>query len=121
MACTVLARRYRSQDFDSVVGQEAVARTLRNAIETDRVAHAYLFCGTRGVGKTSMATPGLRARDQPFRRIDRILSLCARIVRIRPSDCGVIVPAGVMIDHSVSSSIACSPRSPSFIRAIPCG
>jgi DNA polymerase-3 subunit gamma/tau len=55
MAYTVLARRYRSQSFDEVVGQEAVARTLRNAIDNNRVAHAYLFVGTRGVGKTSMA------------------------------------------------------------------
>ncbi len=55
MAYTALARRYRSTDFDSVVGQEAVARTLAKAIEQGRVAHAYLFCGTRGVGKTSMA------------------------------------------------------------------
>lgn len=55
MAYTALARRYRSQDFETVVGQEAVARTLAKAIEQGRVAHAYLFCGTRGVGKTSMA------------------------------------------------------------------
>ena len=55
MAYTVLARRYRSQSFDEVVGQEAVARTLETAIESDRVGHAYLFCGTRGVGKTTMA------------------------------------------------------------------
>ncbi|MDX2114610.1 MAG: DNA polymerase III subunit gamma/tau [Planctomycetota bacterium] len=55
MAYTVLARRYRSQDFDEVVGQEAVAQTLKNAIAQGRVAHAYLFVGTRGVGKTSMA------------------------------------------------------------------
>ncbi len=55
MSYTVLARRYRSQTFDDVVGQEAIARTLTNAIEQDRVAHAYLFVGTRGVGKTSMA------------------------------------------------------------------
>lgn len=55
MSYTVLARRYRSQSFDEVVGQEHVARTLRNAIEQDRTAHAYLFVGTRGVGKTSMA------------------------------------------------------------------
>jgi glyoxylase-like metal-dependent hydrolase (beta-lactamase superfamily II) len=55
MSYTVLARRYRSQDLRRVVGQEAIAKTLRNAIESDRVAHAYLFCGTRGVGKTSMA------------------------------------------------------------------
>lgn len=55
MAYTVLARRYRSQLFDDVIGQDAVAQTLKNAIKTDRVAHAYLFCGTRGVGKTTMA------------------------------------------------------------------
>jgi len=55
MAYTVLARRYRSRTFDEVVGQEPIARTLRSAIEQNRVAHAYLFCGTRGVGKTTMA------------------------------------------------------------------
>ena len=55
MAYTVLARRYRSQSFDDVVGQDAISRTLKNAISTGRVAHAYLFCGTRGVGKTTMA------------------------------------------------------------------
>ncbi len=55
MSYTVLARRYRSKAFDEVVGQEPIARTLQNAISANRVAHAYLFCGTRGVGKTSMA------------------------------------------------------------------
>ena len=55
MAYTVIARRYRSQTFDDVVGQDAVAQTLKNAIQMERVAHAYLFCGTRGVGKTTMA------------------------------------------------------------------
>ena len=55
MAYTVLARKYRSQTFDDVVGQEPIAQTLKNAIKTNRVAHAYLFTGTRGVGKTTMA------------------------------------------------------------------
>jgi DNA polymerase-3 subunit gamma/tau len=55
MAYTVLARKYRSQTFDDVVGQDPIAQTLKNAIKTDRVAHAYLFTGTRGVGKTTMA------------------------------------------------------------------
>jgi DNA polymerase-3 subunit gamma/tau len=55
MSYTVLARRYRSTTFDEVIGQDHVARTLKRAIESGRVAHAYLFCGTRGVGKTSMA------------------------------------------------------------------
>ena len=55
MAYQVLARKYRSQRFEEVVGQQAIATTLANAIKTDRVAHGYLFSGTRGVGKTSMA------------------------------------------------------------------
>ena len=55
MPYTVLARRYRSRTFDEVIGQEHVAQTLKRAIESGRIAHAYLFCGTRGTGKTSMA------------------------------------------------------------------
>jgi DNA polymerase III subunit gamma/tau len=55
MSYTVLARRYRSKTFDEVIGQEQVAQTLKRAIESGRIAHAYLFCGTRGTGKTSMA------------------------------------------------------------------
>lgn len=51
----VLARKYRSTTFEEVVGQEHIARTLVNAIKCGRVAHAYLFTGTRGVGKTTMA------------------------------------------------------------------
>ncbi len=65
MSYTVLARRYRSQAFDQVVGQQPVAETLKNAIKTGRVAHAYLFCGTRGVGKTSMARLFARALNAP--------------------------------------------------------
>jgi len=55
MPYTVLARKYRSQTFDDVIGQDPIAQTLKNAIKTGRVAHAYLFSGTRGVGKTTMA------------------------------------------------------------------
>jgi DNA polymerase-3 subunit gamma/tau len=55
MAYTVLARKYRPQSFGDLVGQEHVARTLSNAIEADRVAHAFLFTGVRGVGKTTTA------------------------------------------------------------------
>ena len=50
-----LYRTYRPTDFSQVVGQEAVVRTLRNAIEHDQVRQAYLFAGPRGTGKTSMA------------------------------------------------------------------
>jgi DNA polymerase-3 subunit gamma/tau len=52
---TVVARRYRPQRFEEVVGQDHVVQALRNAIRLNRVTHAYLFCGTRGVGKTSIA------------------------------------------------------------------
>jgi DNA polymerase III subunit gamma/tau len=52
---TVVARRYRPQRFEDVVGQDHVVQALRNAIRLNRVTHAYLFSGTRGVGKTSMA------------------------------------------------------------------
>ena len=52
---TALYRQYRPQSFDEVVGQEAVVRTLTNAIEHDQVRQAYLFAGPRGTGKTSMA------------------------------------------------------------------
>lgn len=51
----VSARKYRPSTFASVVGQKALTATLKNAIATDRLAHAYLFCGGRGVGKTSCA------------------------------------------------------------------
>ena len=51
----VLARKYRSATFDEVVGQEPIAQTLTSAIRSSRIAHAYLFTGTRGVGKTTMA------------------------------------------------------------------
>jgi len=55
MAYEVIARKWRPQQFDDVVGQEHVTRTLRNAIDADRLAHAYLFVGPRGTGKTSLA------------------------------------------------------------------
>jgi len=55
MSYQVLARKWRPQQFDDVIGQQHVTRTLVNAIRADRVAHAYLFVGPRGVGKTSTA------------------------------------------------------------------
>jgi len=55
MAYTVLARKYRPQTFEDMVGQEPVVKTLRNELLQNRVAHAYLFCGSRGVGKTTAA------------------------------------------------------------------
>ncbi len=52
---TVLYRKWRPEDFDNVAGQDAVVRTLRNAVAQDKIAHAYLFCGPRGTGKTTTA------------------------------------------------------------------
>jgi len=63
---TVLARRFRPQTFTEVVGQESVSQTLRNAIHEGRVAHAYLFTGARGVGKTSMARIFAKALNCPL-------------------------------------------------------
>src|SRR5215211_2247983 len=51
----VLARKYRPQTFAALIGQEAMVRTLGNAIRRDRLAHAFLMTGVRGVGKTSTA------------------------------------------------------------------
>ena len=62
---TVLARRFRPQTFTEVVGQESTSQTLRNAIHEGRVAHAYLFTGARGVGKTSMARIFAKALNCP--------------------------------------------------------
>ena len=55
MSYQALYRKYRPQTFDDVVGQQAIVQTLKNAIIQDRIAHAYLFCGPRGTGKTSIA------------------------------------------------------------------
>ncbi len=55
MASKSLYRKYRPQTFSDVVGQEHIEQTLRNALSNDRVAHAYLFCGPRGTGKTTTA------------------------------------------------------------------
>ena len=55
MSYLVLARKWRPQNFDDIVGQEPITRTLRNAIRSNRIAHAYLFTGVRGVGKTTAA------------------------------------------------------------------
>lgn len=73
MAYTVLARRYRSQTFDEVVGQESIARTLLNAIAQNRVAHAYLFVGTRGVGKTTMARLFAKALAGGSAEVDQLI------------------------------------------------
>src|ERR1041384_4831506 len=55
MSYQVIARKWRPQKFEDVTGQEVLTRTLQNALEHDRLHHAYLFSGARGVGKTTTA------------------------------------------------------------------
>jgi DNA polymerase III subunit gamma/tau len=77
-----LYRKYRPQDFDEVVGQEAIVRTLRNAITTDQVRQAYLFAGPRGTGKTSLArilAKGLNCAQGPTPTPDKICNVCVTI------------------------------------------
>jgi DNA polymerase III gamma/tau subunit len=63
MAHQSLYRKYRPQTFPDVVGQDHITRTLRNAVEEGAVAHAYLFCGPRGTGKTTTARILAKALD----------------------------------------------------------
>lgn len=65
MAYEIFARKYRPETFDQVVGQQAVATTLRNAVATARVAPVYIFAGSHGVGKTSMARIMAKALNCP--------------------------------------------------------
>ena len=60
-----LYRKYRSQTFGQLVGQQVVARTLRQAVEQDKISHAYLFSGPRGTGKTSVAKIFAKAMNCP--------------------------------------------------------
>src|ERR1700692_3165297 len=63
MSYQVIARKWRPQQFSDLVGQEHVTETLGNAIKNDRVAHAYIFSGARGVGKTTAARILAKALD----------------------------------------------------------
>ncbi len=79
---TALYRKYRPQDFTEVVGQEAVVRTLRNAIERDQVRQAYIFAGPRGTGKTSMArilAKSLNCQAGPTTAPDNTCHACVSI------------------------------------------
>jgi DNA polymerase-3 subunit gamma/tau len=79
---TALYRKYRPLDFDEVVGQEDVVRTLRNAISSGQVRQAYLFAGPRGTGKTSLArilAKGLNCAEGPTPSPDRTCHACVSI------------------------------------------
>jgi DNA polymerase-3 subunit gamma/tau len=77
-----LYRKYRPQDFDEVVGQEAIVRTLKNAISSGQVRQAYLFAGPRGTGKTSLArilAKGLNCVQGPTPTPDKVCNACVTI------------------------------------------
>ncbi len=89
MSYMVLARKWRPQQFDDLIGQEHVSQTLKNAINADRVHHAFLFTGARGVGKTSAArifAKALNCVDGPTVTPCGVCSSCAEITAGRGID-----------------------------------
>jgi DNA polymerase-3 subunit gamma/tau len=82
MAYQTLYLKYRSQRFGELVGQDAIAQTLKNAVEQGRVAHAYLFSGVRGTGKTSTARILARAINCLHRQGAEPDGVCANCVEI---------------------------------------
>jgi DNA polymerase III subunit gamma/tau len=82
MAYQTLYLKYRSQKFGDLVGQDAISQTLRNAVEQGRVAHAYLFCGVRGTGKTSTARILAKAINCLDRKGAEPCGVCANCVEI---------------------------------------
>jgi DNA polymerase-3 subunit gamma/tau len=78
----VLARKWRPQTFDDLVGQEHITRTLANAIETGRIAHAFLFTGARGVGKTSSARIFAKALNCEMGPTPRPCNVCPSCTEI---------------------------------------
>ena len=82
MTYQVIARKWRPQTFTQVVGQDHITATLTNALATDRIAHCYLFCGPRGVGKTTTARILAKALNCRSRQGHDPCQQCASCVSI---------------------------------------
>jgi DNA polymerase-3 subunit gamma/tau len=85
MSYLVLARKFRPQTFDDVIGQEHISQTLKNAISENRVAHAYLFSGPRGCGKTTMARILAKALNCKNRTFAQPCGKCENCIEISGS------------------------------------
>jgi DNA polymerase III subunit gamma/tau len=92
MSYQVIARKWRPQTFEEVTGQEAITRTLRNAVENERLHHAYLFSGARGVGKTTSA-----------RLLAKALN-CHKTERPNPSPCAADDPTACVSCKEIAES-----------------
>ena len=85
MAYKALYRKYRPNNFSEVIGQKHVVETLKNAVNNDKLAHAYLFCGPRGTGKTTVAkilAKSIAITSSPFCRVAVVPDDCCGCVVI---------------------------------------
>ena len=85
-----LYREFRPSDFDEVVGQEFIIKTLKNQIKTNKLTHAYLFCGPRGTGKTSVAKIFAKAVNCTHSKEGNPCGMCAECVALSESNTDII-------------------------------
>jgi DNA polymerase-3 subunit gamma/tau len=85
MSYTALYRKFRPERFEDVKGQDHIVTTLRNQIEADRIGHAYLFCGTRGTGKTTIAKIFAKAVNTRLTALPAVSAGAAAPLRRQPA------------------------------------